>query len=84
MPKQNIDPLVALIGSLSKAEKRNFKLFAKKSNSSLEEAKFIMLFDLIDKTKEYSDDLPLTVRKSVKGKIPFVISEAEPTSFGEE
>lgn len=34
--------------------------------------------------KEYSDDLPLTVRKSVKGKIPFVISEAEPTSFGEE
>ncbi len=34
--------------------------------------------------KAYSDDLPLQVRKAVKGKIPFVISEAEPTSFGDE
>lgn len=66
MPKHNIDPLVALIGSLSKAEKRNFKLFAKKSNSSLEEAKFIMLFDLIDKSKEFSDDLIVKRVKAIK------------------
>ncbi len=32
----------------------------------------------------YSDDLPLANRKAIKKKIPFVISEAEPTSFGEE
>ncbi|MEM9918190.1 MAG: biopolymer transporter ExbD [Bacteroidota bacterium] len=34
--------------------------------------------------KEYSDDLPKDIRRDIKGKIPFVLSEAEPTSFGEE
>lgn len=32
----------------------------------------------------YSDDLPLAWRKSIRDEIPFVISEAEPTSFGDE
>jgi biopolymer transport protein ExbD len=32
----------------------------------------------------YSDDMPYAYRKSVKDEIPFVLSEAEPTSFGEE
>ena len=32
----------------------------------------------------YSEDLPLAYRKEIKGEIPFVLSEAEPTSFGEE
>ncbi|MEM1321639.1 MAG: biopolymer transporter ExbD [Bacteroidota bacterium] len=36
------------------------------------------------KYKEYSDDLPRSVRKEIKSKIPFVLSEAEPTSFGED
>ncbi len=36
------------------------------------------------KYKEYSDDLPLHIRKEVRSKIPFVLSEAEPTAFGEE
>lgn len=34
--------------------------------------------------KHYSDDLPKSERNTIKKKIPFVISEAEPTSFGEE
>ncbi len=34
--------------------------------------------------KPYSDDLPLAMRKEVRSKFPLVISEAEPTSFGEE
>lgn len=33
--------------------------------------------------KEYSDDLPIAIRREIKSKIPFVLSEAEPTSFGE-
>lgn len=33
---------------------------------------------------EYNDKLPLEIRKALKAKIPFVLSEAEPTSFGEE
>lgn len=32
----------------------------------------------------YTDDMPLEYKRAVRSKIPFVISEAEPTSFGEE
>lgn len=32
----------------------------------------------------YSDDLPYAYRKAIKSEIPFVLSEAEPTNFGEE
>jgi biopolymer transport protein ExbD len=32
----------------------------------------------------YSDDMPLAKQKAIKEEIPFVISEAEPTSFGDE
>ena len=34
--------------------------------------------------KHYSEDLPKEDRDRIKKKIPFVISEAEPTAFGEE
>jgi biopolymer transport protein ExbD len=33
---------------------------------------------------KYNDELPLNIQKAVKGKIPMVLSEAEPTAFGEE
>ncbi|MFK8055158.1 MAG: ExbD/TolR family protein [Saprospiraceae bacterium] len=33
---------------------------------------------------DYSEDLKLEQRKDIKGTIPFVLSEAEPTAFGEE
>lgn len=32
----------------------------------------------------YSDEMPRAQRKEIKGRIPFVLSEAEPTNFGEE
>ena len=32
----------------------------------------------------FSEDLPIEMRKTIKGKIPMVLSEAEPTAFGEE
>ena len=32
----------------------------------------------------YSDDLPTAYKKAVRTKIPFVLSEAEPTNYGEE
>ena len=34
--------------------------------------------------KPYSEDLPIHMKKEVRSKIPFVLSEAEPTAFGEE
>ena len=32
----------------------------------------------------YSEELPTAYRKAIKSEIPFVLSEAEPTNFGEE
>ena len=32
----------------------------------------------------YSEDLPTANKKAIRAKIPFVLSEAEPTNFGEE
>lgn len=32
----------------------------------------------------YSEDLPNAYKKAIRDKIPFVLSEAEPTAFGEE
>ena len=32
----------------------------------------------------YSEDLPTAYRKAIKNEIPFVLSEAEPTNFGDE
>jgi len=34
--------------------------------------------------KPYSDELPIALRKAVRDKFPLVLSEAEPTAFGEE
>ena len=54
MANQPNDYLFQLIRSLSKAEKRSFKIYAMRNSS--EEAKFIQLFDAIDKSKEYSEE----------------------------
>jgi len=32
----------------------------------------------------YTDDMPFAYKKSIREEIPFVLSEAEPTAFGEE
>lgn len=34
--------------------------------------------------RSYSDDMPLSMRKAIQEEIPLVLSEAEPTSFGDE
>jgi biopolymer transport protein ExbD len=34
--------------------------------------------------KPYSDDLPINMKKAVRDKFPLVLSEAEPTAFGQE
>jgi tetratricopeptide (TPR) repeat protein len=55
MANQPNDHLYQLIKSLSKAEKRSFKIYATRTSSS--DAKFIQLFDAIDKAKEYDEDV---------------------------
>lgn len=55
MANQPNDYLYQLIKSLSKAEKRSFKIYATRTSSS--DAKFIQLFDAIDKAKEYDEEV---------------------------
>ncbi|MEZ4985550.1 MAG: biopolymer transporter ExbD [Saprospiraceae bacterium] len=50
-------------------------------------AAYYALWDELSRQKfgvPYSDDMPVAQQKAIKDEIPFVISEAEPTSFGDE
>lgn len=65
MPNLNTDQLFVLIKSLSKAEKRYFKLFVGKKSSS-EDLIFLKLFDLMDKQKVYDEKKILEKESSIK------------------
>ena len=65
MPKQQIDPLFQLIKSISKSEKRNFKLYANRISSD-KEAKFLKLFSILDKLEEYDENIILKKGKDLK------------------
>ena len=65
MSNQNSDGLIRFIQSLSKSEKRSFKLYATR-NSSSDDLKFLQLFDFIEKTDHYSDELALKKLKEIK------------------
>lgn len=65
MPKQQIDPLFQLIKSISKSEKRNFKLYANRISSE-KETKFLLLFDVLDHMEEYNEAIILKKNKEIK------------------
>lgn len=58
MPLEQKDSLFTLIKSLSKSEKRQFKLYVGRLGGNAD-ANFISLFALLDKATVYSDDLVL-------------------------
>ena len=64
MPNKSTDSLFQLIKSLEKAEKRNFKLYAKR-NSGGEDLKIVQLFDALDRMNEY-DETQLLKNKSLR------------------
>lgn len=64
MANQPNDHLFQLIKSLTKAEKRSFKIYATRNSS--EDAKFIQLFDAVDKAKEYDEDIVYTKVSDLK------------------
>ncbi len=64
MPISQTDALFQLIKSLTKGEKRNFRLYAKR-NHTAESLKFIDLFDIIDKQKTSEDDVIFSKLKKV-------------------
>ncbi len=62
--KQN-NIVYQLIKSLNKGEKRNFKLYATR-NSSVEDLKFLILFDALDKMAVYNEAQLLKKNTSIK------------------
>ena len=65
MPKQKTDDLLVLINSLTKGEKRNFRLFAGRNSSSEGSHFFLQLFDVLDKKGGYDE-------ASILKKIPAI------------
>ncbi|MEO7313172.1 MAG: hypothetical protein ABIX01_22495 [Chitinophagaceae bacterium] len=65
MPNRSTDTLFQLIKSLEKSEKRNFKLYIKRSSAN-EDLKIIQLFDAIDKLSDYDERLLLKKMPSVE------------------
>ncbi|RME99224.1 MAG: hypothetical protein D6772_08035 [Bacteroidetes bacterium] len=65
MPKQKTDDLLQLVRSLSRAEKRHFRLFVKRNQSS-NDILFLQLFDHLDKYKEYNEPLLLQKIPEIK------------------
>lgn len=58
MPISQTDQLFSLIKSLSKAEKRNFRLYSKR-NQDNQSMMFVQLFDLLDKQKVINEEFVL-------------------------
>lgn len=54
MPKQSTDYLIQLIKSLTKSEKRHFRLFVRRNQAS-EDILFLQLFDFLEKNGEYDE-----------------------------
>ena len=65
MRKQQTDHLIQLIASLSKAEKRHFRLFVTRNQAS-DELLFLQLFDMIDKHNDYDEALILKQIPQIK------------------
>jgi hypothetical protein len=66
MSTTTTDSLIKLIQALTKAEKRSFKLYANRNSSSVDELKFLQLFDFMDRSSNYSDELALSKLKDIK------------------
>lgn len=69
MANQKRDPLFDLIKSLTKTEKRHFRLFVNRSGNT-DDVKFIKLFDAMESMKHYDDQAILKKVPSIK-KIQF-------------
>lgn len=62
------DPLFMLVKSLSKSEKRQFKLYVGRLGGNAD-ANFISLFNLLDKVSDFNDDLILSKTNIKKQQI---------------
>lgn len=68
MPNHSIDPLFGLIKSLNRSEKRQFKLYVNRLQTN-SEAKFLSLFDLLEKLDEYDEKIILEKKITTKQQL---------------
>ncbi|MCB2375970.1 hypothetical protein LGH70_00140 [Hymenobacter sp. BT635] len=65
MPNESIDPVFQLIKSLTRSEKRHFRLFTNRQGSN-EGLKFLQLFDALDGQAAYDEDRVLVQVPAIK------------------
>ncbi len=65
MPISNSEQLFRLVKSLSKSEKRSFKLYAQRSHNK-ETSKFILLFDILDSMDAYDEEAIIKKSANIK------------------
>jgi hypothetical protein len=65
MPGQQNDSLFLLIKSLTKVEKRHFRLYTSRNQNS-KDTKFIRLFDVLDAMNDYNEEAILKKEKTIK------------------
>jgi len=65
MPNGNTDPVFSLVNSLTRSEKRHFRLFCNRQGST-EGLKFLQLFDALDNLEQYDEERILTQVPSIK------------------
>jgi hypothetical protein len=65
MPNENNDPVFQLIKSLTRSEKRHFRLFANRQGST-DGLKFLQLFDALDTAAQYDDERVLAQVPAIK------------------
>ncbi len=77
-------PTKAII-SLKNDRGTNYKTYLEVYNEL--KAAYSELWDELSRQKygvPYTEDMPFAYKKAIRTEIPFVLSEAEPTNFGEE
>ncbi|WP_139920495.1 hypothetical protein [Hymenobacter sp. DG01] len=65
MPNENSDPVFQLIKTLTRTEKRHFRLFANRQGST-DGLKFLQLFDALDAQERYDEDRVLAQVPAIK------------------
>ena len=66
MPKQKTDDLLRLIESLTRAEKRHFRLFVRRNQQVNSEILFLQLFDQLERSGEYDEEFLLRKIEGIK------------------
>jgi hypothetical protein len=65
MPNESLDPVFQLIKSLTRSEKRHFRLFTNRQGSN-EGLKFLQLFDALDEQNRYDEERVLAEVPAIK------------------